>query len=1192
MSQRLPSLCHVALVFAMLLSAGSLAYVAAARAQITTNDPPQYGPYNAVFLRDGDGLKKPLDEHDSVTRADSPWTLYCWIRTEEAFDAPVLIAGLGSPTEEYPRYLGAETGKLILWIGKDNSIESQAALPPGKWHSIAATFDGSDFHLYANGELLAAGKLDLGSVSPSLLMAPATPPWPNGRHFGGKIASLILLRRALDANEIKQLDQQPPNFGLIVFEEGSKSWPVQTRGQAGYRAPQDPDTMPVSKAPFAKPVARALPSSREALQPDGESRWTLANNWTLTPAPEITADGAQISQPGFNARSWYPATVPGTVLTTLVDRGVYPDPDYGLNNLAIPETLNKQDYWYRIEFKAPSSLSGRHVALTFHGINYKAVVWLNGRSLGTITGAFIRGVFDVTDALKPGKMNALAVRVSPPPHPGIPQEQSIKGGPGENGGIMCLDGPTFVATEGWDWIPAVRDRDTGIWQPVTLVAAGDVKIGDAQVVTSLPLPDTSTANVEITVPLENTSGTTVHGTLHASFGETTVGKDLTLPPGASAVRLAASEFPQLTVQHPRLWWPNGYGRPDLYHLKLTFNENGQTSDTKHLNFGIREITYELSLLDPTGHLRRVDYSPAEARIQHLDARVVDVSHDGMREIPPTDPPPPWLPEKYRDFWRSWVSSLLPAAESSPAIKPVSDTTAAPYLVIKINGVRIACRGGNWGMDDSRKRVSRERLEPYFRLHRDANLNIIRNWVGQNTEETFYDLADEYGLLVWNDFWASTQNYNVEPEDPALFLENARDTILRFRNHPSIVMWCGRNEGVPQPVINQGLANLITTLDGTRYYSPSSNQVNLQNSGPYKYQDLALYFTTLNHGFSVETGTASMSTLESFRAWTPKEDQWPIDDVWAYHDWHHSGNGDVAPFMAELQAEFGAPTNLEDFERKAQMLNYVDHRAIFEGMDAHLWAPNSGRLLWMTQPAWPSNMWEIFSHDYDTQASFYGVKEACEPIHVQLNLPDYEVAVVNTTTAPLTGISVTANVFSLDDKSLLHHEEAKDAAADSVTEGFKLDLAPLLKDGMVLVKLELRNQGGQLLSQNLYWLAAESSSYRALNRLPATTLGFNAVWSRSGDAVQVHVRVTNSGKYASLADKLTLVNGSDGSRVLPAYYSDNYISLLPGETREIDIEYPTAAASGIPSVKLSVRGWNLAPTTLPVWEKGAGRPDLR
>ncbi len=254
------------------------------------------------------------------------------------------------------------------------------------------------------------------------------------------------------------------------------------------------------------------------------------------------------------------------------------------------------------------------------------------------------------------------------------------------------------------------------------------------------------------------------------------------------------------------------------------------------------------------------------------------------------------------------------------------------------------------MDDLLKRVSRERLEPYFRLHHDANLNIIRNWVGQNTEDVFYDLADEYGLLIWNDFWETTQNYNIEAEDPALFLANARDAILRYRDHPSIAVWCGRNEGVPQPIINRGLDDLVNSLDGTRYYSPSSNQIDLQNSGPYSYRDPKLYFTSLNHGFSVETGTPSMSTLESFRSTVPKADQWPIDDVWAYHDWHQSGNGDVATFMAEIQTEFGAPTSLEDFERKAQMLNYVDHRAIFEGMNAHLWTPNSGRMLWMTQPA--------------------------------------------------------------------------------------------------------------------------------------------------------------------------------------------------------------------------------------------------
>jgi hypothetical protein len=1139
------------------------------QAQVT-NDPSYYGPFNAIFLPDGDGLKKPLVKSDSVLRADSPWSIYTWVKPAEALKTPSLVAGIGDPEEEFPRYLALDGEHVMLWMGKDNSLSAATTLAPGKWYFLAATFDGADFRLYGDGVQIASGKLDLGSVSPVLQMAPPSLSSPSWRHFGGSIASLTLVRNALSSDEIKQLFQKPDEFSKIEFEEGSKPWPVQTRGQAGYRAPQDPATMPRSKAPFFPPAAKT-PPAQEILQPNGGNQWTLAAGWHMIPAPKVNADGPAISQTTFAAKDWMFATVPGTVLTTMVDRGVYPDPDYGLNNLAIPETLNKQDYWYRVEFHAPKTAHGRRLTLTFEGINYQAAVWLNGQSLGTIKGAFIRGAFDVTDVVNLDQANVLAVRVSPPPHPGIPQEQSVKGGPGENGGIMCLDGPTFVATEGWDWIPAVRDRDTGIWQPVTLTATSAVKIGDAQVVTSLPLPDTARAEIEITVPLKNLSSSPVTGTLKASFAEIVVTKQITLVAGENAVTLAPSEFAQLNLQHPRLWWPNGYGKPDLYTLHLSFSEGSTESDTKDLRFGIREITYELSLLDSTGHLRRLEYSPTTAHLKH--EQVVDVRHEGMREIPAADPFPSSFPPEWRDGWKSWVASLMPDGELSRSVKMLDDVKTSPYLVIKVNGVRIACRGGNWGMDDSRKRVSREHLEPFFRLHRDANLNIIRNWVGQNTEQVFFDLADEYGLMVWNDFWESTQNYNVEAQDPALFLNNARDTILRFRNHPSIVVWCGRNEGVPQPVINEGLIDLIPSLDGTRYYFPSSNQVNLQNSGPYKYMDPALYYTALNHGFSVETGTPSFSTLESFRAWIPKEDQWPIGDDWAYHDWHQSGNGDMAPFMAQMQAEFGAPVSLEDFERKAQMLDYVDHRAIFEGMNAHLWAPNSGRLLWMTQPAWPSNTWQILNADYDTQSSFYAVKKACEPLHIQLDLSNYNVAVVNTTNDPQPALLLSASVYSLDNKLLLHKEEKKDAAADALADGFRLELAPLLSsEKIVLVKLELRNSSGEVVSGNFYWLGADNSSYRRLNRLPPASVSATAKATRAGENIHVRVELRNTGSAASLANKLTLLNAADGSRILPAYYTDNYVSLLPGESREIEIEYPAKSATS--PAQLGLRGWNL------------------
>jgi hypothetical protein len=1144
--------------------------------------PLQYGPYNGNFLDGGLGLRKPLmDTQDRLLLADTPWTMYCWIDPNERVEGRELIAGLGNITSEYPRYLAISSGKVSLWMGDDNELSGAATIKPGTWQMVAATFDGSSFHLYSGGKDIADGPLTLGSVDPVLQMAPAPIEARDGDHFAGKIAAFTILRKALSAAELQQISDTQPDFSVIEFEDGSKPWPFQTRGQAGYSAPQDPSTMPVSRAPFSAPRAIKRPPVGPSLSASGADQWTFTDGWSMQEAPKVQADPGTIAQPSFKATGWMRATVPGTVLTTMIDDGIYPDPDYDLNNMAIPESLNKQDYWYRNEFTLPSALNpsnpSQHIELTFEGINYKASVWLNGVPLGEIKGAFDRGIFDVTSSLKPGKKNVLAVRISPPPHPGIPNEQSILGGPGENGGEMELDGPTFLATEGWDWIPAIRDRNSGIWQPVKLKLTGALKIGDAQVVTSFPAHDYTHANIDIVLPVTNLSDKPVQADVTARIEQIGVEKRVTVPPGTTDIKLSPSEFAQLRMDHPRLWWPNGYGRPDLYHLKLTVSDGSTVSDSKDVRFGVREISYELSLLDNTGHLRRVEFSPTDAR---GDAKpVVDVSHDGMRSIPSADGAALRISEEKRDGYQyhSVVASIAPGEDNSPALRPDPDTQIAPYLAIKVNGVRIAVRGGNWGMDDSRKRVSREHLEPFFRLDHDANLNIIRNWVGQDTEETFYDLADEYGMLVWNDFWESTQNYNLEAQDPALFLKNAADTIRHFRNHPSIVLWCGRNEGVPQPIINMGLDKLVRTLDGTRYYSPSSNQVNLQDSGPYSYHDPALYFTELNRGFSVETGTPSMSTLESFESTIAKPDQWPISDAWAYHDWHQSGNGGTQSFMDEMQAEFGAPTSLDDFERKAQMLNYVDHRAIFEGMNANLWAPNSGRMLWMTQPAWPSTMWQILSSDYDTQASFYGTKKACEPLHVQLNLATYQVDVINTTTALQTGVNVTAKVYSLDNKLLFQGNEQKNVAADSRAGSLKLDLAPYLAHGMVLVDLELTDATGKTLSHNLYWLGAKSSEYRQLTRLPQVRLNAAAVSHTEGGMTTITVQLSNPAATVSLSNKLTLLSAKDQKRILPAFYSDNYVSLLPGETRTVEIEYPSKGNCG--DAEVTLRGWNAVAATI-------------
>jgi Exo-beta-D-glucosaminidase Ig-fold domain/Concanavalin A-like lectin/glucanases superfamily/Glycosyl hydrolases family 2, TIM barrel domain len=499
--------------------------------------------------------------------------------------------------------------------------------------------------------------------------------------------------------------------------------------------------------------------------------------------------------------------------------------------------------------------------------------------------------------------------------------------------------------------------------------------------------------------------------------------------------------------------------------------------------------------------------------------------------------------------------------------------------LRVNGVRIACRGGNWGLDDSRKRISRTRLEPYFRLHREANLNMIRNWSGQNTEELFYELADEYGLLVWNDFWLSTQDWNLDPTDSALFLSNARDTISRFRHHPSIAIWCGRNEGVPSPAINEGLGALIRQLDGTRYYSPNSRHINLAESGPWHYSDLFKFFTTRGRGFSTELGLPSPPPADTIRSMLAPADHWPPNDVWAYHDWHAKSGGDTAQFIKAMNDELGAPASLEDFERKSQLLNYASHRAMFEGFNANLWRPNSGRLMWMTHPAWPSMAWQMYSSDYTTYGAFYGIKKACEPLHVQFNLPNLETAVANITTRAFPNLRLVARIFSVGGVELKTREEKVSAAANATTESFRLELPQEAAEGVAFVKLELKDEAGRVLAENFYWHASQAAGYRRLNDMRAAAVECSAMQTRERGMVRVSVELANRSGSVALALQATLRDARKHARVLPAYADDNFISLLPGERRRLNIEAPASVGSG--GMEVALTGWNVQSLSVPV-----------
>jgi hypothetical protein len=1119
--------------------------------------PVDIGPYNAQFPAGGDGLASRVPGYaDNEKLVLGPvWTLHAWIKPQRTPKGPAIVVSVGTPGTSDMRALVLDGLSIGVKVGDHLTLAKAGAVDLDRWSLVVAISDGHSLRLIINGKQVASDVFeDKTNPTPDVNLAPRI---PGQAVFAGRLADFRVAARVLSDRDIKALGKQAPNEDLMAFQTGSPPWPLSLRQQAGLYQPQPAWTLPKGKAAFSRPVVK--PS---VVQPVLVAKSDLlydVNGWRLIEAPKITLGGEALSKPDVDTAKWYAATVPGTILTTLVDRGVYPDPTIGLNNMAIPERLSRQSYWYRTQFTAPAALGDRHIFLNFNGTNYAAEVWLNGTNLGSIKGAFIRGQFDVTDKLLAEQPNVVAVKITPPPHPGIPNEQSLTAGRGGNGGIMTIDGPTFVATEGWDWIPGIRDRNSGLWQGVQLQAVGDVRIGDPHFITTLPNHDTRLANLEIEVPVSNLSAQAVTAVVKVAFDDVAVEKTIDLAAGASGtVRFAPSAFAQLSIKNPKLWWPNGYGEPTLHQAKITTRLGGKVADSRDVRFGLRQVTYEISLMDQAGDLRRVGLDLTKAHA--LGQSVVDERHEHIRKVP-----------------GGWAASLKPEAETSPAVTEIEgDAAMAPHLLIRVNGVRIAARGGNIGMDDLMKRVDRARLEPYFRLHKEAHLNIIRNWVGQNTEENFYDLADEYGLMVLNDFWESTTNSNVEIEDVVLFLDNARDTVRRFRNHPSIVLWFGRNEGVPQPILNEALQTLIEREDGTRLYMGASNDINLAGSGPYNWREPEGYFTEYARGFAVELGTPSFPTLEAWKRAVPAEDLWPINDTWAYHDWHQDRGSSVKTFMEAMETRFGAGKSLEDFERKAQMLEYESYRAIFEGFNAGLWKTNSARMLWMTGPAWPSAHWQMFSSDLDTHGAFYGVKKASEPFHVQMNLPDFKVIVVNNTQMSLANVSVRARVFGLNQALREDKQVTLTAAGGGVTDALTLDLAADMQKGPVLVQLEARDATGQVLSSNSYWQARDPRELKALDDLPQVAVKAMVTSQKVADETVLQVTLSNPASTPALMIKLGVFSQT-GLQILPAYFSDNYVSLMPGETRTLSIRF----AQSLKAAEIKLRGWNIAPSRAPI-----------
>ena len=815
--------------------------------------------------------------------------------------------------------------------------------------------------------------------------------------------------------------------------------------------------------------------------------------WRLSPAREVTATGAELSRDGYDDSAWLPAVVPGTVLTSYLKAGAIPDMNYADNQLMISDGYFYDDFWYRHAFTVPTKSKGLRTWLSFEAVNWKADVYLNGQSLGSIDGAFLRRKFDITSIVRYGAENHLAVKIHKNDHPGDVTVQD-RHNPGKNGGILGRDNPTIHASIGWDWVPTVRGRNIGIYRDVKVVYSRDVTLSDGWVVTDLDVESKnfSSAKATVRVQAHNASDKPVTASLEATLepGGYSLKSDVSLDAGETR----EVEIGTVTMKNPKLWWPVTYGDQPLYTATILAKAGGQTSDKHSFKFGVRKYTY---------------------------------------------------------------------SEGKP-------------LKIFCNGVRIVCRGGNWGMDDANLAATPFDYDTKVRLHAEANLTMIRNWVGMTNSDDFYKACDKYGVLVWDDFWLANPSDGPDPADVSMFLANARDKVLKNRHHAAIPLYCGRNEGNPPNNLFDALPALVKELDGTRHYIPHSAGGTVSGFGPYSVRDPKWYFANAPETLHSERGQPNVPEIETMRAMLGPDHLWPIDDVWGMHDYTGGGAQGCNGFTDYIRRSYGDPVGLDDFTRLAQAVEYENHKAMFESVYVK---GGNGILMWMSQSAWPSMVWQTYDYWHDVNGGYYGSKAGNQPLNVILDQNERCFWAVNATGKPFSGKAKVV-FFDVDGKQVAVKEESVSLEADGRAKLFPLPELDA-KDGVLLVRAMI---GG---AENFTWLNAKKErDYKAVLPLLAGKVELSGQKvSPTDTGVKGEVTVSNKSDRPRLLVSLKLVD-ANGSRLLPVHWSDNFFSLMPGESRRVSFEAMDVGKSLRSGVRVVQRETKFRdPSALPDWAFG-------
>ena len=845
--------------------------------------------------------------------------------------------------------------------------------------------------------------------------------------------------------------------------------------------------------------------------------------WQMHKADETKDPAEKISQPGYQTGQWMPAIVPGTVLNSLVHNKVYPEPYYGMNNKLdrniIPDLAKTgrefYTYWFRTEFDVPENYKDKIVWLQVDGINYRAEIWVNGYLLGNMSGMFKPEDINITDFARIGQKHALAIKVYPVDMPGtIKPKQWGATGEFHNGGDGNIGlNTTMLMSVGWDFTfnDGIRDRNTGIWKNISLYATDKAVIRHPFIKSELSKPSYDLAKETVSVEVTNPTQRSVKCTVKGEIiGENiTFSKDLKLFRGETKeICFTPEEFPQLTIKNPRLWWPIFKGNPELYELKLTVSIDGKVSDEIKTRFGIREITSDQN-----------------------------------------------TPDKSRQFY--------------------------------VNGKKLFIRGTNW-IPEGMLRTSDERTYAELRYTKQSGINLIRMWGGGIAEsDYFFQLCDEMGLLVWQEFWMTGDTKH--PQDKDLYLSNVEATVKRLRNHPSLVYYVSSNESTEMP----GAKDLIMKLDGTRGYQMQSECDGVHDGSPYKqvnpmqhYENTASERGSRVDGFNPEYGSPTIPTVETLREVMDEKDLWPINkEVWDYHD--GGGFHLMSTMYTDLTNHYGPSSSIEEFATKGQAVGAMNSKSIWEVWNYNKFGYGdryaSGLLFWYHNCPVSQVCARMWDYSLEPTASLYHTQNALEPLHAQFDYLKNTVSVYNDYYQAFKDYKVAAEVYDLNSKKVWSKSQKIDIPEDGVVNDvFTIDFPQNITQ-VHFIKLRLFDKKGKEVANTFYWRSNDkyegrktltgptSSGFEDLSKLKQVQLKTRYKAYQEGDRHFIKAEIKNPSSTVAFFTQLQLL-GQDKKPVRPSFYTDNFFSLLPGESKTVIIETATDDMPSEPT--FVVKGWNI------------------